>query len=384
MRRKALALSLMTVLLVALVSGCISESKAPTGTVSKAPVQKQSSGTPSSETTTHTGTSTTPVQSTSSTGAVHSTKWEPVPKPKTCDNWRDDFEKAIYCALTSTTIEKLGQMIHEIAPQATTPSEKTYYILSYGTVNLAVDDVKENKSMSIGHYYDIKTPLETLNSKGGSRADIALLYAGFFLNIYNTTYLYYAIQNSTAFDVEAGFYYAGINYTTLWPYPFPLPYTQYERMAAMHAGYDIHTLVLYRITKQPNGDISVEKRYVPIREREKWDIALSNSGMLLNSENLKELQKDMNNLFLKVVKSKGYNYTYNPKLQYDYQAKRYTYTYPLGIFFYTKPFHKEFATGMLIALLSGSKAINDLGNYHEYYIEVMPSLDDIMMALYVK
>lgn len=302
-----------------------------------------------------------------------------------CNDWRDNFDKSLYCALTPNTLSELGQMLTTtIAPHANSSTEKVYYVLSYGTINIALDEVKENKSMSLGHYYDIKTPMETIKSKGGSRADIALLYAGFFLNIFNEAYIYYSIQNSTAFDVEAGFHYEDINYTTLWPYPFPLPYTQYERILTMHAGHEIHDLILYRITKHPNGDITIEKRYVPIQEREKWSIHLYNSEMTLTYQNLQELQKDMNAMFLQALQSKGYTYTYNPNLQYDYQAKRYTHTYPLGTYFYTKPFHREFATGMLISLLSASNAISDLEKYHEYYITAQTSLDDLVLTLYTK
>jgi len=386
MRRKALAISLMAVLLVSLASGCINSSGGTkTVTVTKTVGSEESTNSPTTSSNPTQITETSATTPPSDKDKKDETTWQTVPEPETCDNWRDDFEKAIYCALTPNTLQQLGQMLQStIAPQAATPSEKVYYTLSYGTVNIAEDSVKENRSMEIGHYYDIKAPLETIKSKGGSRADIALLYAGFFLNIFDEAYIFYAIENETKFDVEAGFYYEGINYTTLWPYPFPLPFTQYERLAAMHGHFEIRDVIMYRIKKQPTGEIIVEKRYVPIKERAKWDSQFHKSGMYLTAQNLQKLQEDMNELFLQTMKYYGYEYEHDPNLQYDYQAKTYRYTYAFGEFFYSKPFHEEFATGMLIALLSGSGAGNDLAKYSKYHIEVAPSLDDLILMLYLK
>ncbi|KUH33912.1 hypothetical protein APY94_04060 [Thermococcus celericrescens] len=386
MRRKALALSLAIVLLASIISGCIGSGGTKTITVTKTVGPEEDSKAPTATSTSPTSTQMTDTTSTTLTQVdKDETTWQTVPKPESCNNWREDFEKAIYCALTPSTLQQLGQMLQStIAPQATTPSEKVYYALSYGTVTVAIDDVKENRSMEIGHYYDIKAPLETLESKGGSRADIALLYTGFFLNIFDEAYIFYAIENETKFDVEAGFYYEDINYTTLWPYPFPLPFTQYERLAAMHGHFEIRDVIMYRIKKQPTGEIMVEKRYIPIKERAEWDSQFHKSGMYLTAQNLQKLQEDMNALFGQAMKQQGYNYKHDPNLQYDYQAKVYRYTYTFGDFFYSKPFHKEFATGMLIALLSGSGVGNDLAKYSKYHIEVAPSLDDLVLMLYVK
>lgn len=109
-----------------------------------------------------------------------------------------------------------------------------------------------------------------------------------------------------------------------------------------------------------------------------------NREMYLTAQNLQKLQEDINKLFLQTMKYKGYEYEHDPNLKSDYRAKTYRYTYTFGDFFYSKLFHKEFATGMLIALLSGSGAANDLSKYSKYHIEVSPSLGDLILRLYVK
>ena len=379
--RKA-TLGVMALLLIAFISGCISQTQ--TVTVTKTVTDTAEEKTTTSQTKPTITETSTPTTTTKTKEEVPTT-WQVVPRPKSCENWRENLEAAIYCALDPAFIRQLRVMLRDnIAPNATTLTEKVYYALSYGTINLALDTVKENKSMELGHYYDIKTPFETLDSRGGSRADLALLYAGLLLIIFNESYIYYSIALDNQIDAEAGFDYQGIHYTTLWPYPFPLPLTQYERLAAMHGHTEIHDIIAYRIKLQYLDEIIVERRLIPIEERVQWDSEFHKNGLYLTYENIKHLQEEINELFGQALQSNGLNLKYDPSIEYDYQAKRIRHKYSLGTFFYSKPFHKEFATGMLISLLASTDAGKEVPKYSKYYIQVETSLDDVLITLYLR
>ncbi|RLF85281.1 hypothetical protein DRN41_04505 [Thermococci archaeon] len=383
---RKVALGIIALLLIAFISGCISQTQTVTVTKTVTNTAEEKATTSQAESgTMRTSTPKPTTTTTTKTKEGVPTTWQVVPRPKSCENWRDNLEVAIYCALDPAFIRQLRVMLRDnIAPNATTPAEKVYYVLSYGTINLALDTVKENKSMEIGHYYDIKTPFETLDSRSGSRADLALLYAGFFLVIFNESYIYYSITLDNQIDAEAGFDYQGIHYTTLWPYPFPLPLTQYERLAAMYGHAEIHDVIAYRIKLQYPDEIIVEKRLIPIEERAQWDSEFHRKGLYLTHKNLKRLQEDINKLFRQALQSNGLNLEYNSSIKYDYQSKRITHRYPLGAFFYSEPFHKEFATGMLISFLASTNAGKEVPKYSKYYIEVETSLDDILITLYLR
>lgn len=256
MRRKALALSLMTILLVALVSGCISESKAPTGTVSKAPVQKQSSGTPSSETTTHTGTSTTPVQSTSSS-TVTSTPQDPCAR----DSWRDNFtEQTIICALKPINNRNLNPVF---SLSLTGDKTRDALIITDFLVNYVhLDEFVENQSMKKGHYYNIKTPDELFHTKTGTYADMALFGAYALARDGFETYIFY-IETKNGFGALPGFKITVDNpwvpnepFVIFWPLRIPMRLSAALTLLNI-SGETPKTVTTYRITYS-NGEYHVE------------------------------------------------------------------------------------------------------------------------------
>ncbi|RLF83143.1 hypothetical protein DRN44_01945 [Thermococci archaeon] len=215
--RKA-TLGVITLLLIAFISGCISQTQTVTITETKTHTE-YTPITPSTTTTTSTTSTSSPIE-TSSTMALE----EDLIKAD-CQNehWRDDYEKAMICGVQEGfnslfLPEDLGIYTTD---ELKVPLEFAQYLGN----NIYLDVQKENQSMIGGKYFDIKTPFELAVEKNGTYADFAILGAYVFLKRGLDTYIVYA-ETEKGFGLWPAFrikenYYDRI-FVVYWPYLIPM------------------------------------------------------------------------------------------------------------------------------------------------------------------
>ncbi|NJE31160.1 hypothetical protein E3E38_08905 [Thermococcus sp. 18S1] len=226
MRRKALALSLLVILLASVVSGCIGGGGTKTITVTKTIGPEEDTSTPTSSA----SPSSMATETHTTTSEAMATETVTPPEDKNViqadcseDSWKNDYEQAIVCG------------VQEGFRDLVVPSDfgvhtnnKTKVPLEFAEFlgnKIYLDVKKENQSMIQGEYFGIQTPIELLMHRKGTYADFAIAGAYVFLYEGLDTYVIY-IKTEKGIGLFPGFrfkekYYDRI-FVVYWPYLIPI------------------------------------------------------------------------------------------------------------------------------------------------------------------
>ncbi|WP_456328394.1 transglutaminase-like domain-containing protein [Archaeoglobus sp.] len=239
MRRIVITTSLISLLLIAFLSGCISQSQTQTITVT--------------ETKTHTEyvpiTPSTTTTSTSSPAETSSTM-TPTTTPQNneeglikvdCQNerWRDDYEKAMVCILSNTRYIEEGL--------SKEPKQVALRVAKELGNNFVLDAEKENQSMIKGYYFNILTPKELEQTKKGTYADFAMYGAVKLLSNGVDTYMVY-IKTEKGFGLLPAFKIEpnGKLFLIFWPYIIPITLGSAKELLD-YGGDPLQYAVIYHI-----------------------------------------------------------------------------------------------------------------------------------------
>ncbi|NJE79435.1 hypothetical protein [Thermococcus sp. GR4] len=251
MRRKALAFSLLAILLVSAISGCIGGGETKTVTVTKTVGSEEST--------------TSPAETTQPTNSITNYPTETTTQIPTIDcsdeTWREDFEKAISCALQPSQNHNFDPVFSLSLTGNKTQDALTItdFLVNY----VPLDEFVENQSMKKGHYYNIKTPYELFQTRRGTYADMALFGAYALARDGFETYIFY-VETKNGFGALPGFK-VEVNhpwvptepFVIFWPFRIPLRLSAALEFLNI-AGETVNNVTVYEI-KYENGEYHVEK-----------------------------------------------------------------------------------------------------------------------------
>jgi len=253
MRRAVLGT--IALLLIAFISGCISQTQ--TVTVTETVTETHTEYVPITITPSSTPTSTqTPTESpiSTTTSMPAEEKENIIQVDCKAERWRDDYEKAMVCAIDGTR--------YFVEGGTNDPKEITLVIAKEVGNELQIDFVKENQSMKKGYYFDILTPRELEKTKKGTYADLAMYVAAKLISRGIDTYMVY-LKTQNGFGLLPTFKLKpnGKLFVIYWPYIVPIPLGSVKTLLD-YGGDPLEYVIIYHITpidEEYNRSVKVER-----------------------------------------------------------------------------------------------------------------------------
>lgn len=356
MRRKALALSLVVVLLAALVSGCIGDGGTKTVTVTKT-VGPEGTTTSPTETTQSTNSITnSPGETTSSTVRKETQTTTSNPSTTTSivrvededvispdcksDAWRNDYEEAIVCGVQRGFQEPIFPEDFHI--NTNDPYKVALEFADFLGNNVHLDVQKENQSMIKGYYYDIQTPLELGANMKGTYADFAITGAYIFLEKGLDTYIVYA-ETENGFGLWPAFrvneqYYDRI-LIVYWPYIIPMTLGGAIELLD-YAGESVKKVKIYHLWLD---DKKVKAKLIETTEPGPLTPEYMMPATMDYFDNKGQVKLDLIEKLPKVIQEDNPDCKYVKSVDdiYYRNLKEYEVNVPLVLFLYSKPYHEQ-------------------------------------------
>lgn len=352
MRRKVLTLSLITVLLVAFIGGCISGGNTSTETTSKEPIKEQSSSPSSQATTIQKSTSISTHSGTSSSGDSTSKN------PCTDESWRNNFsEQTIACAL-DPTINRNFDPVFSLSLTGN-KTRDALIITDFLTNYVHLDEFVENQSMKKGHYYNIKTPNELFHTKIGTYADMALFGAYALARDGFETYIFY-IKTENGFGALSGFKieidHPWVPHEPLvifWPFKIPMRLSAALKLLNI-SGETPKTVTIYKISYY-NNQYHVENLGTTPASEFKFHIL---EWITFGAPDAKTMNKHLSRDF------PGCTFTFDlSKLSPNPDdVKGIKVQFPYGMLFYSVPFSQRYTEILYTIMTSNQTLTKDLRN----------------------
>jgi len=344
--RKA-TLGVIALLLIAFISGCINQTQTVTvtKTVTNTAEEKTTSQTKPTITETNTPTSITTMSHTQNKIQVDCSK----------DDWRNDFEKALTCALRP-------EQNHNFDPvfslSLTGNKTKDALIITDFLVNyVPLDSFTENQSMKKGYYYNIKTPYELFQYKTGTYADMAIFGAYALARDGFETYVFY-INTKNGFGALPGFklrvnhpWVPTEPFVILWPFRIPIRLSAALKFLEIVGETPIN-MTLYEI-KYENGKYFVENLgTVPTSEFKFRDLEFT----IFGGPNIKTMNK--------LLQQSGFKCKYTTNLSEFTREKliEKKLEFPYGVLFYSVPFEERYTEILYTIIVQDEEFKKDILN----------------------